>query len=303
MVPAAYAFAQHSSGVQHYPQVQRGHPSPGPDHSPSRKSSVYKVQVPNDYDDRQPLHRHESAYDSPAGSQQHSSTAGASSSGSPDSVHAVPWPDPSQSYLNAPVEKRAYARGRKADASSVHSRPTYSAPSSQPTSPIAPSFSSEPENALNKQTMTPATTTPRTRKKRVPAPDYSRSATEPNLRSPTTPREAAWRQGAGDHDDSATYKVEVKEPKVSRQQQNHPRPHDRMKRQQSAPGLSEFPMPPKPTASPRTPRNHAASQQQQQQPSSQPDWHGRQVELQYQQQQQHEQQRQQSAADGHGVQG
>lgn len=258
MVPAAYAFVNHSA-VQHYPQVQRGHPSTAPDDSPSRKSSVYKVLVPNEYDDRQPLHRHESGYDSHAGSQQHSSTAGASSAGTPDSIHAVPWLDQAESYLQSPVEKKNYPRSRKTDASSVHSRPTYSAPPSQPTSPTAPSFSSEPGTPLDKH-LTPVTT-PRARKKRVPAPDYSRSATEPNLRSPTTPTEAAWRERG--HDDLATYKVEVKEePKVSNQQRNQQRSQGRIKRQQSAPGLSEFPMPPKPTASPRAPRSHAASQEQ-----------------------------------------
>ncbi|KAF9947447.1 hypothetical protein BGZ72_010543 [Mortierella alpina] len=300
MVPAAYAFTNHSA-LQHYPQVQRGHPSPAPDHSPSRKSSVYKVLVPNDYDDRQPLHRRESADGSHAGSQQHSSTAGASSSGTPDSIHAVPWPDQGQNYLQASVEKKGYHRSRKADAASVHSRPTYSAPSSQPTSPTAPSFISEPEKSLHQQ-ITPATT-PRARKKRVPAPDYSRSATEPNLRSPTSPTEAAWIQGG--HDDSSTYKVEVKDPTASQQQQrqrHQQRSQDRIKRQQSAPGLSEFPMPPKPAASPRTPRSHATQLQQQQTVSSHPDWHGRQTQLPYQQQQ-HEQQKQQSEADSYGVQG
>ncbi|KAF9927291.1 hypothetical protein BGZ67_007570 [Mortierella alpina] len=110
-----------------------------------------------------------------------------------------------------------------------------------------------------------------------------------------TPTEAAWTQGG--KDDSATYKVEVKEHKVSHQQRNNQRPQEGIKRQQSAPALSEFPMPPKPTASPRTPRSHAAyqhrQQQQQQNASPYPDW-------QYQPQQ-HEQQR--SEADGYGAQG
>ncbi|KAG0196664.1 hypothetical protein BGX28_009891 [Mortierella sp. GBA30] len=132
MVPAAYSV-NGSAVLQHYQQTQQQYPrqyaatAPStPQMPPNRKSSVYKVLVPDDYDDRQPLRSHRESCSSADeyNQQQQSSTAAASSSGSPASINAsAPWSsEQSQSQSNHQTSAQTERKKEEVSTKSPRSR-------------------------------------------------------------------------------------------------------------------------------------------------------------------------------------
>ncbi|KAF9119139.1 hypothetical protein BGW39_000530 [Mortierella sp. 14UC] len=95
-IPSAYSTANLQQ-LQNAAAVYRstsapGTPNPRSADPPSRKGSVYKFSIPNDYDDRQPLHRH---HESSEEQQAYLQMSGKSSpSASPASLNGIPHLSP-----------------------------------------------------------------------------------------------------------------------------------------------------------------------------------------------------------------
>ncbi|KAF9349343.1 hypothetical protein BGX26_012350 [Mortierella sp. AD094] len=234
MVSLAYA----SSSSENHRNIQRhyvGTSATGTSTSGSKKASTYKVTVPDEYDDRQPLHRRNT--DEFTLNQQPSLTAG--STGSPVSFN-MSWSGGeggSQVQQDQPEKARqpkSSSSGNNNSSSSSSSNNKTSrnkAPSSSslPSSPTSQRYTSDVTNpsysSSDANSNQPSSSGKQRRAKN--APSYPRSKTEPLVR----PTLASPTEGASKRTDlqynTETYKVEYKESPVSprrRQQFSHQTP-------------------------------------------------------------------------------
>ncbi|KAF8972860.1 hypothetical protein BGZ46_010004 [Entomortierella lignicola] len=304
MVPPAYSnnsFESHRTIQRHYAASTSLPSTPSPR---NKKPSSYAVAVPDEYDDRQPLHRHNT--DELSSHQQSSLTAG--STGSPASFNLSFSGEGGSLVLQEQPGKtrQQSSKSRSRRTSRDDGQTSISLPSS-PTSQRYPSdvATTSSTSASNNQVSSSGK-----QKRTKKAPTYPRSKTdpaiEPSLISPTTssPKSLELQY------DDGSYKVEYKELTASsRQRQRHqsPRtpttpisgstafsptspafpPSPKSTSYESSPNLTPsdpdsrfteaFPMPPRVKGSKKSTR-------QQQRQQYQTDWHQEQ-ELIYQEQQ------------------
>ncbi|KAG0363131.1 hypothetical protein BGX24_004966, partial [Mortierella sp. AD032] len=179
-------------------------PNPRSADPPSRKGSTYKFSVPNDYDDRQPLHHHESSEEHQAYLQM---SGKSSPSASPVSLNGSRLLEEASSSTlgNNHSHSHSLPGGQsRSDTSGSYPRPSFSS-SSHPASPKQPrpststldsEYQSQPSQQNQQQQVNPSSrSTSRPRKKRADGAEPLVSPT-----SPTTPRESSSRYA--DHRDS-----------------------------------------------------------------------------------------------------
>ncbi|KAI1291524.1 hypothetical protein EDD11_008858 [Mortierella claussenii] len=255
----------------------------------SKKLTVYKVNVPDDYDDRQPLHRSQqgSTVDEHH-SNQHASTVTASDS--PASV-SISWTGTQDHYQHQYLQST-----EKSQRSKTRSRTHESRAISQQSSPAttatgltgAATVASSPEQM-------PSNIDTRQKKKNKSILVYPRSRGDPISETAATVEELQY--------DSGTYKVELEESKHLSDLVSHTTLNLGMP-VMSAPDtgfIEAFPLPPKPSpTSPTHPSSSATSpahhhhhhqqqqynkQRRQQQHQQYMDWYQQQQQIQLEQQQ------------------
>ncbi|KAK3828631.1 MAG: hypothetical protein J3Q66DRAFT_383318 [Benniella sp.] len=192
MIPSAYM----AGATANYPEVVRYPTSVSAPNTPktTHKRSIYKVNVPDDYDDREPLHRQDTAQGEMYLQRQRTS-ASAISLHSMNSRDGSQWNTQDHSRSNTMTSFRSSRVARETRSDGAHSV-------SQPSSPVA-------SHAIN---------TASSEKGKRSAPPYPRSKTEPRLstahtsaKSPIT--EDPYRRRYNRHNrDSDTYKVEYSGP-------------------------------------------------------------------------------------------
>lgn len=192
MIPSAYM----AGATANYPEVVRYPTSVSAPNTPktTHKRSIYKVNVPDNYDDREPLHRQDTAQGEMYLQRQHTSTS-AISLYSVNSRDGSQWNTQDHSRSNTMTSFRSPHVARETRSDGAHSV-------SQPSSPVA-------SHAIN---------TASSEKGKRSAPPYPRSKTEPRLstghssaKSPIT--EDPYRRRYNRHNrDSDTYKVEYSGP-------------------------------------------------------------------------------------------
>lgn len=225
-IPSAYTAANLQQ-LQNAAAVYRstsapGTPNPRSADPPSRKGSMYKFSVPNDYDDRQPLRHHESSEEQQAYLQM---SARSTPSGSPASIAGSrPLEAASSATLGNSSHGHSHSQSHpRSDTSGSYPRPSFSS-SSQPASPkqSRPSTStidSEFQYQQQQQQQVPPSSrgASRPRKKRTDGAAPLKSPT-----SPTTPKGSSSSQRYVDHRDSGSYKVEYQDSSLQHQQQHQP---------------------------------------------------------------------------------
>lgn len=221
-IPSAYTTANLQQ-LQNAAAVYRstsapGTPNPRSADPPSRKGSMYKFSVPNDYDDRQPLHHHESSEEQQAYLQM---STRSSPSGSPASITGSrPLETASSATLGNSSHGHSHSQSQsRTDTSGSYPRPSFSS-SSQPASPKQPrpstsTIDSEYQSQQQQQAVPSSRGASRPRKKRTEGAAPLKSPT-----SPTTPKESSSSsQRYADHQDSGSYKVEYRDTSLLQQQQ------------------------------------------------------------------------------------
>ncbi|KAF9907479.1 hypothetical protein EC991_010859, partial [Linnemannia zychae] len=223
-IPSAYSTTNLQQ-LQNAAAVYRstsapGTPNPRSADPPSRKGSVYKFSVPNDYDDRQPLHHHESSEEQQAYLQM---SRKSSPSASPASLSGSrPLEAASSTTLgNSYSHNHSLPSQSQSDASGNYPRPSFSS-TSQPASPKQPrpstsTLDSEHQSQSSQQSQQQATSsarsTSRPRKKRTDGAAPLKSPT-----SPTSLKEFSSSKYA-DRRDSGSYKVECRDGSSYQKQQ------------------------------------------------------------------------------------
>lgn len=231
-----------------------GTPNPRSADSPSRKGTMYKFSVPNDYDDRQPLHHHESSEEQQAYLQM---SAKSTPDGSPASITGSrPLETASSATLGNSSHGHSHSQSQsRSDTSVSYPRPSFSS-SSQPASPRQPrpstsTIDSEHQSQQSyqnqqQQSNPSSRAASRPRKKRTDGAAPLKSPTSPTfLKESSSPSS----QRYTDHRDSGSYKIEYRDPSLLLQQQLQPQQLQQLQRQY---GYSNPASPTTPT-SPYTP--------------------------------------------------
>ncbi|KAF9121088.1 hypothetical protein BGX30_002782 [Mortierella sp. GBA39] len=227
-IPSAFSTANLQK-LQNAAAVYRstsapGTPNPRSADPLSRKGSTYKFSVPNDYDDRQPLHHHESSEEQQAYLQ---ISAKSTPSGSPASITGSrPLETASSATLGNSNYGHSHSQSQsRSDTSVSYPRPS-SSTSSQPASPKQPRPStstidsdhqSQQSYQNQQQQSNPSSrAASRPRKKRTDGAAPHKSPTSPTFPKETSPSSS---QRYADHRDSGSYKIEYRDPFFLQQQQ------------------------------------------------------------------------------------
>lgn len=227
-IPSAFSTANLQE-LQNAAAVYRstsapGTPNPRSADPPSRKGSMYKFSVPNDYDDRQPLHHHESSEEQQAYLQM---SAKSTPDGSPASITGSrPLETASSATLGHSSHGHSHSQSQsRSDTSGSYPRPSFSS-SSQPASPRQPRPSTstidsehqfqQSHQSQQQQSNPSSRAASRPRKKRTEGAAPLKSPT-----SPTFPKvsSSSSSQRYADHRDSGSYKIEYRDPSLFQQQQ------------------------------------------------------------------------------------
>ncbi|KAG0267377.1 hypothetical protein BGZ95_002859 [Linnemannia exigua] len=223
-IPSAYSTVNLQQ-LQNAAAVYRstsapGTPNPRSADPPSRKGSAYKFSVPNDYDDRQPLHHHESSEEQQAYLQM---SGKSSPSASPVSLNGSRLLEEASSMTLGNNHSHSHSLPSdqsRSDTSGNYPRPSFT--SSHPASPKQPrpststldsEYHSQSSQQSQQQQVNPSSrSASRPRKKRADGAEPLVSPT-----SPTTPKESSSRYV--DRRDSGSYKVEYRDTSSQQQQQ------------------------------------------------------------------------------------
>lgn len=252
VVPSAY-----TAGAIKYPQHTYQSP-PSVPQSPGRKVSVYKVAVPDDYDDRQPLHRQGTADENPY----QPTAASRSSTDSPRGS----WSGQSD---NRPVQhadtvQRSHHRdGSSSEPTHRSRRPSHSASSTSHSVPTSPAASNadisptSPTSASRSHRRTHSSSS-KTRRKKTPASTPRMPSSDGVSQSVATLTPPSPDFNRSEYRDSGSYKVEYRDPgsshvtAVPATASTPPIPTPRNRRKVPSPAVSEsdttftnvFPLPP-----------------------------------------------------------
>lgn len=246
IVPSAY-----TTGAIKYPQHTYQSP-PSVPQSPSRKGSVYKVAVPDDYDDRQPLHRQGTednlTYQPTAASRSSADSPRGSWSGQSDNrpmQHADPQTQRSH-HRDGSSSERAHRSRRPSQSTSSPSH-----------SPAASNFEialSSPTNAPRSHNRTQSSSSRTRRRKASAAASPRMPSSESASQSVATLAPPSPGFNRSEYRDSGSYKVEYRDPGSSNSSTTAvastvPTPTPRNRRNVPSPAASEsdtnvFPLPP-----------------------------------------------------------
>ncbi|KAF9155151.1 hypothetical protein BG015_010854 [Linnemannia schmuckeri] len=261
-IPSAFSTANLQK-LQNAAAVYRstsapGTPNPRSADPPSRKGSMYKFSVPNDYDDRQPLHHHESSEEQQAYLQM---SIKSTPDGSPASITGSrPLETASSATLGNSSHGHSHSQSQsRSDTSGSYPRPLFSS-SSQPASPKQPRPStstidsehqSQQSSHQSQQQVNPSSrAASRPRKKRIDGAAPLKSPTSPTFLKESSSTSS---QRYADHRDSGSYKVEYRDSSLLQQQQQE------LQQLQRQYGNSYPASPPTSPASPYTPMSASAS--------------------------------------------
>lgn len=206
VVPSAY-----TAGAIKYPQHTYQSPPSAPQ-SPGRKISVYKVAVPDDYDDRQPLHRQgtadENFYQPTAASRSSVDSPRGSWSGQSDN----------RPVQHADTTQRSHRRdGSSSERTHRSRRPSHSASStshSVPTSPVASNADISPTGptSASRSHRRTHSSSSKTRRKRTQASTPRMPSFDGVSQSVATLTPPSPGYNRREHRDSGSYKVEYRDP-------------------------------------------------------------------------------------------
>ncbi|KFH71853.1 hypothetical protein MVEG_02147 [Podila verticillata NRRL 6337] len=265
VVPSAY-----TTGAIKYPQHTYQSP-PSVPQSPSRKVSVYKVAVPDDYDDRQPLHRQGTADENPY----QPTVASRSSTDSPRGS----WSGQSDNrpVQHADTTQRSHQRdGSSSERTHRSRRPSHSASSTSHSVPTSPAASNadisptSPTNASRSHRRTHSSSSKTRRKKTATStPRMPSSDGVPQSVATLSPPSPGFNRS--EYRDSGSYKVEYRDSGSSSSPatavlataSTPPMPTPRNRRKVPSPAVAEsdtiftnvFPLPPARSGGP----NHGQS--------------------------------------------
>ncbi|KAG0009311.1 hypothetical protein BGZ80_002522, partial [Entomortierella chlamydospora] len=251
MVPPAYAnssFENHRHIQRHYTGTSATRTST----SSSKKGSTYKVAVPDDYDDRQPLHRRNT--DEFTLNQQSSYTAG--STGSTTSFNLSSSGEGGSQVLQDQPERARQPKSSPSSSNNKTSRNKAPSSSSLPSSPTSQRYPSDAPNPLYPSSDANNNQSPSSGKQRrtKDAPSYPRSKTDPSIKTTrASPTEGISKRT--DHQYGSKYK-ESSASSRHRQQHSHQTPITPTTPISGSTAFSptNSAFPPSPTASPTTPK-------------------------------------------------
>ncbi|KAF9311067.1 hypothetical protein BG003_007815 [Podila horticola] len=250
VVPSAY-----TNGTIMYPQHTYQSP-PSVPQSPSRKGSIYKVAVPDDYDDRQPLHRQGTednlTYQQTAASRSSTDSPRGSWSGQSDNrpvQHADSQTQRSHHRDGSSSERTHRSRRPSQSTSSPsHSVPTSPATPNYEVAPKSPASTSRPHN----RTQSSSSTTRRKKASAAASPRMPSSESASQSVATLVPPSPGFNRS--EYRDSGSYKVEYRDPGSSNSSttavaSTAPTPTSRNRRKVPSPAASEsdinaFPVPP-----------------------------------------------------------